>query len=378
MPRRLASLIALGLAAVAAAWLLARPPAEAETEPPERAAAVLPVEVRAAERQTGYEVVAVFAGRIVARRTSVLGFERTGRLAAVEVDDGDRIAAGQVLARLAIRGLEARRRELAAQVEETQARLVLAGLTAERRQRLHAGDALSAQARDEAVHERRALSARLEAGRAALQRADVELDRSVLRAPYPGLVVERHADEGAVVSPGQPILEVREEGVLEAHVGVSPEAAGDLVPGERRELRIGGQAVPAAVRSRVDSVEPDTRTVRIVLELLETPPGARPGALVRLSVDDRVEAEGFWLPTTALAESLRGLWSVYAVVPEAESEAFRVERRQVDLLHAEAERVFVRGTLRDGDRVVATGIHRLVPGQRVRPLAPGAAAGTAE
>lgn len=399
MPRRLAPLIALGLAAAAAAWLLVRPSADAESVPPDRAAAVLPVEVQVVEVQTGYEVTAVFAGRLVARRTSVLGFERSGRLAAVAVDDGDRIEAGQVLARLDVRALEARRRELAAQVEETEARLALAGLTAERRQRLHADEALSAQARDEAVHERRALAARLEAGRAALQHVDVELDLSVLRAPYPGLVVERHADEGAVVSPGEPMLEVREEGVLEAHVGVSPEAASDLAPGAEREIRIAGRSVPAVVRSRVDHVEPDTRTVRVVLELQEAPPEARPGALVRLPVSDRVAADGFWLPVTALAESRRGLWSVYAVVPEAESadpreavpatrpdsehgsqapagRAVRVERRQVDLLHAGAERVFARGTLRDGERVVATGIHRLVPGQRVRPLSTGA--GTAE
>ena len=39
-----------------------------------------------------------------------------------------------------------------------------------------------------------------------------------------------------------------------------------------------------------------------------------------------------------------------------------VERRQLEVLHAESDRAFVRGTLRDGETVVAMGLHRLVPG----------------
>ena len=52
----------------------------------------------------------------------------------------------------------------------------------------------------------------------------------------------------------------------------------------------------------------------------------------------------------------------------------RVERRQVEVVHAAADRAFVRGALRTGERVVTTGIHRLVPGQRVRVTGSGVAA----
>ena len=47
---------------------------------------------------------------------------------------------------------------------------------------------------------------------------------------------------------------------------------------------------------------------------------------------------------------------------------FVLERRPVQVIHAEADRAFVSGTLVEGDRVVASGVHRLVPGARVRPV----------
>ena len=119
------------------------------------------------------------------------------------------------------------------------------------------------------------------------------------------------------------------------------------------------------------TVESDTRTVRVVFRLDEVA-SVRAGSLARLTLETDVSGEGFWLPLTALAESRRGLWSAYVVV---DGEAGpRVDRRQVEVVHAGSDRVFVRGALRSGERVVVSGIHRLVPGQRVRIAAPELAA----
>ena len=64
-----------------------------------------------------------FTGVIKAARSTELGFERTGRLVVVEVEQGDRVAAGQNLAQLQIRNLEAKQRELTAQRAAAQALL---------------------------------------------------------------------------------------------------------------------------------------------------------------------------------------------------------------------------------------------------------------
>ena len=76
-----------------------------------------------------------------------------------------------------------------------------------------------------------------------------------------------------------------------------------------------------------------------------------------------LQERGFWMPTEALAESQRGLWSAYTL--KSQDNMYVLERRPVELLHIETDRAFVRGTLEHGDVVVAGGLHRLVPGQMV-------------
>ena len=83
------------------------------------------------------------------------------------------------------------------------------------------------------------------------------------------------------------------------------------------------------------------------------------------------QTSGTWLPLSALTESSRGSWAAYVAVEsrvreEADGASHRLTRRDVEIVHAESERVFVRGTLAAGDTVVVEGLQRLVPGQRVR------------
>ena len=80
---------------------------------------------------------------------------------------------------------------------------------------------------------------------------------------------------------------------------------------------------------------------------------------------------GTWLPLSALTESSRGLWAAYVAVElpaqeNTDGATHRLLRRDVEIVHTDSERVFVRGTLADGDAVVREGLQRLVPGQRVR------------
>ncbi len=313
----------------------------------------------------GYEVREAYAGRVVSRRESDLGFERGGRLDAVLVDQGDRVEQGQTLARLDMRELRAQRRELVARKQQIEAQLGLARVTPTRRQALHEAGHLATQSLDETRFNENALAAQALAAQAAIENVDVRLDLSAMRAPYAGRITERLEDEGTVVRPGQAILRLIEDRVLEVHIGVPPETASGLSEGERHEVEIGSARLGALLHSVLATVEPDTRTVRAIFRLEDPPATVRSGALARIALTRRIESEGFWLPIEALAESRRGLWSAYAVIDSPDG-GLRVERRQLDLVHTEADRAYVRGTLRDGDRIVVSGVHRLVPGQRVR------------
>lgn len=342
----------------------------AEVAPP---AAVLPVVAHTVRVTPSYEVDELHTGRVVARRSSELGFEQGGRLERVLVDDGDRVEAGDVLAQLDQRQLRAERKQRAAQLADVEAQLALARATTRRTQALRASDHVSPAQLDEAVHGEQALVARRLAAQAALEATDVALALSEIRAPYAGQVTARLVDEGTVVAPGQAILHLIEDGALELRLGVPPEAAEALRIGARIDAVIEGRRHPAVLHAVVDTVGRDTRTVTAILHL--EPVGAgeaserlRDGAVVRVALPRSIEGEGAWVPLAALAESHRGLWSAYALVAERDGDAAlrRVERRPLEVLYADSERAYVRGTLRDGDQIAASGIHRLVPGQAIR------------
>jgi len=94
---------------------------------------------------------------------------------------------------------------------------------------------------------------------------------------------------------------------------------------------------------------------------------ARAGQTVQVDFSEAIAAEGIWLPTSALTEGIRGLWTCYVLVPN-DNDGYTVAPQSVEIIHQEADRVLVRGTLQPDDRVVANGTHRLVPGQPVEPL----------
>ncbi|MEZ4331092.1 MAG: efflux RND transporter periplasmic adaptor subunit [Myxococcota bacterium] len=345
------------------------------------AGGVLPVATVRVELRAGFEVDERLAGRVVSPRRSALGFERAGRIAAILVDDGERVAAGAELARLDTRELEAQRRELAARVAARSAQLDLARATSGRQRELRRADYASQQRLDEVVANEKALEAQVAADRASLERVDVALELSRLRAPYAAEITARHVDEGTVASPGLVVLSIVETGVRELRIGVPPELADELEIGRRYAVEIdgGGEGrslrTAASLRRVIATIDAATRTQTAVLALDDAEESTRgaegervpiaDGALARVRFAREVAAPGAWVPIGALAEAQRGTWAAFAVVPD-EAGGERVERRQVEVLHAESDRAYVRGTLRDGDLLVADGLHRLAPGLRVR------------
>ncbi|MDM7952334.1 MAG: biotin/lipoyl-binding protein [Cyanobium sp. CZS 25K] len=183
-------------------------------------ARALPVAVVTAQPVSQYVTSRDYTGEVVAGRSSSLGFELGGSLAQVLVEEGDRVVAGQPLARLDSRRMRARRQQLLAQqrvaraaVAEVRQQLTLAELQRERRRRLHAQGAISREDLDQQIYGAGALASRLAQAdgqvddlSARLRQTDVDLGRSVLMAPFAATVSRRQLDEGVVVSGGQAVL----------------------------------------------------------------------------------------------------------------------------------------------------------------------------
>lgn len=334
----------------------------------------LPVSTLKLEPQSAYEARRVFVGRVEPHRESAVGFELGGLLREVRVDEGDVVEAGQILASLDTARLEARRQELAAALEEARANRALAKITVKRLEGVVDAGGVSRQRLDEARAAYRAGRAAAGLARSRMETLDVDLAKSDLRAPFAAAVTARHVDEGRVLAAGAPVLTLQERAQPQVRVGIAGPLVDSVAVGQVHAVRIRGKAVPGHVKAVLPLRGAGTRTVDMILTLDGYNSHMRTGDLATLSLGETVPEAGFWLPIGALAEGTRGLWTTYVLEPvshprlhEAPSgSTHRIVPHPVEVLHEESDRVFVRGTLEPGARVVADGLHRVVPRQLVR------------
>ncbi len=315
--------------------------------------------------QQAADVAERFAGVVTARRESSLGFENGGLIDAIAVDLGDRVDAGQELARLDLRFLDAQIAAAEAGLRQADANAELARLTVQRQRELTARGNASAQARDEAEANDSATRAAVQVARAELEQLKVRRDLSLLVAPFAGVVTARHLDEGAVAGPGAPVLDLTETEGVEIRVGLPAAQSRTLRVGADYAFDIADRTITGRLRAVTQVVDRTTRTVATVFDV--TDGEAAPGEVARLRLVGEAPGEGFWAPLTALSEGRRGLWTVFVAMPsETEPGLHTLDRRYVEIVHIEAERAYVRGAARDGERFVTVGLERVAPGQVVR------------
>lgn len=326
--------------------------------------------------QAAFSTNRVYAGTSKAARRSELGFKRGGEVAAVTVDLGDTIAAGQLLAKLDTRAITSELRRAkseevlaAANRRSARAQTELAANTERRVRALRANGNVSEQAFDEAYLQYKASRAQLAVAEASLGRAqatveaiEVALSEAEIRAPFGGVIQARHVDEGSQIGPGAPALSLVETSKREAHIGIPESAITNLNIGDTYIVSWQNVTANAQLRSLLPEVNPNTRTVTAVFTVTEQ--NIPLGAVVELSLRQRVSSDGFWVPIEALTAMNRGLWGLFII--DAEN---TVQRRLIEIVHNEGDRAFVRGLLSISDRVVATGTQRIVAGQRVIPVA---------
>lgn len=355
------------MALVAAGLLMAALSRRSPTGPVVAAAApsALSVRTETVSLSDGLVLNETFSGLVSARRTSQLGFSGGGRIANISVDVGDRVRAGQTLARLDTRSLQANLGAAEANIAEAVAMHSLANTTVVRQRTLYERERVAKQRVDEAEAEAAAAAARIAAARAQADMLRVEIDLSTIRAPFAGTVTARMSDEGAIAVPGLQLLELVEDGELEARIGLPSAAAGELSIGEVYQLSSPRGPVAAKLRAATGVIDQSSRTMMTVFDIVSASE-VDAGAVVRLALPRDVDERGFWAPVSALTEASRGLWSIYIVEPDGSGHV--AVPRLVEIVHTEGTRVFVRGTVRDGERFVVEGLARFVPGQRVQPV----------
>jgi RND family efflux transporter MFP subunit len=273
------------LATLTSACRGAEPAASAAATTSEHRVDVAAMTVAVADLESTLEI----SGNLVPQTRVAVAAKLPGTLSSVRVDIGDRVRAGQVVATLDRREIDAQvdAAEAAvnvahAGVEAAEAALANAVLERDRAQNLFDRGAVPKQRLDAAETARRSTAAQRDLAKANLAQAEAALRRArevqrdaTLISPIDGVVVERHYDAGSLVAPGdEPIAVVADLRVMKLEAGVSELEAGRLRVG--MAARVTAQARPGDVfEGRVAAIAPevDARNRHFRIEVRIANPG---------------------------------------------------------------------------------------------------------
>jgi RND family efflux transporter MFP subunit len=312
-------------------------------------------------------------GNIVAWQEAIIGPEISGnRLTEVLVNVGDVVKKGQVLARIASDTVNAELAQSKAAAVEAEAQLAEAKANADRARQIQATGALSAQQINQYLTQEQTALARLNAARAKVQADELRLSHTRLVAPDDGVISARTATVGSLATQGQELFRLIRGGRLEWRAEVTAVDLTRVKSGTAATLTTpSGQAVQGKVRMVAPTVDPQTRTAIVYVDLPASAQsaGARAGMFARGSFE-LGKTNALTLPQTAVLQR-EGFSYAYRVGPDS-----RVSQVKVDVGRRIGDRVEIVSGLTPDMRVVASGVGFLADGDLVRVVEVPAAAPT--
>lgn len=331
---------------------------EAPTEAKKLLVNVMPI-----EWHEQYEQKRLVVGRAEALQTAAIGFDLSGSVVDILVDEGQAVVEGQVLAELDDQRLRAQMSELSAILNRAESEANLSEISLKRVVELVDRKLESAQKLDESRESVNAAKAFVDEILARKQTLLVEIGKTQLLAPFDGSVVSRLVDTGTAVSAGQSLFNLQQNGQLEARFALSADHVNKFSIDQVIAVTTKTNQTLGKIKSIAQQRRLDTRTVDMIISLTEPNLSILPGDLLHIDISSNIDAQGFWVPRKALVSSVRGLWSLFTV-EEIDGEQQLVVKL-VEVVHADDKKAFVRGALKEQVSVVIEGVHRLVSGQKV-------------
>jgi RND family efflux transporter MFP subunit len=278
--------------------------------------------------------------------------EESGVIRELFADRGDRVAQGAPIARIDDR-------VLTAQVNQSRAAAELAAQTWDRRKRLWEEERVGSEI---AYLEARYAA---EQTAASLEALEERLARTIIRAPFDGVLDERHVDVGTMVSSGTSIGRLIDLNPIKVFAGVPERYAADLRVGDEAVLQfesLGSETHAARIRYVGAAVDPQSRTFPIEVVLANPGSLIKPQMVASMAVTRRAVEDAVVLPQDALVRVENGYVAFVAVQRDGVEVA---EVRTVVLGPTRRNLVVAESGIEPGDRVIVVGQKSVENGDRI-------------
>lgn len=334
---------------------------------PAPAAAVAPVVNLSVDNVATATLTALSAGPAVSgqltpAREATVRAQVGGSIVSLTVDKGQNVRAGQVIARISARDLDEALSSAQAAVKSAENALRVARSEQTRTDALVKGGALAARDLEQANNMVSAAEAQVAAARARERSASQQLDDTNVKAPFAGVISDRPAHQGDVVSPGTPIATIIDPSSMRLDAQVRADEIGQVRTGATVPFRVRGY--PGQVFSgRVDRMSPTADPVTRQVTIFVSIPNTRGQLIAGLFAEGRVNTESrqaIVIPTSALDET--GPAPTVTRINNGKAERVTVE---LGARQSENETIEVIKGITAGDVVIVGSSKAITPGTSV-------------
>ena len=314
-----------------------------------------------------------FSGVVEAADSSSISFEVSGNVRDVRVDVGDRIKKGQVLARLDTRTYKLNVKGAEAGVGRAKVELADKRNDLDRFQRINKQDpgAISQAALDNAQAAVDGAIKNVQYTKSQLKLAQRDLDKTVLRAPFDGVIADRHVDPFTEVARGQKLFDVYENTGMEVAISIPEDVIEDIYMEQKGSIRfavIADKTYNGTV-TEISKVAGTANAFPIKLTVQDADARIRPGMTARVSLElkDTDEVSAYLVPVSAIAQrgdSLKGFVFVYDPATST------VKKTQIEGSSVRDNDAVIKGGVKAGDVIAVAGVSFLEDGQKVNLMEP--------
>ena len=348
------------------------------------------------------------AGEFVPYQEVELHAKVAGYIRRINVDIGDKVKTGEVLATLDVPELQAQVQGAQAGVRQTQAEILSSTSDVARAKAnyvaLHdeavrlqqASDArpglIAQQELDDAQAKDQAAAAQVDAAKSALAATQQQLgvsqasqqqistmaDYSRITAPFSGIVTWRYADTGALIQAGTsnagsaPVVKIAEVDILRLRLPVPEELAGYVHDGDTASIHIEalGKTISGTITRSTGDLDASTRSMQVEVDVPNPDGALTPGMYAEVTLNVQRSGDALVVPIVAVDRS--GTQPVVLVVNPQN----RVEKRIVQTGLTTANRVEILSGVQQGEQVIVANQATFQPGELVTPKTSAMAAAT--
>ena len=305
-----------------------------------------------------------YSGEVHGRVESQLAFQVGGKIVKRNVELGSRVSAGDILLQIDPKDIQQTVNSSTAQVSAAQAQLRLAESNLQRYRQLYEQDAVSRAQYDQYVNAYEAALAASRQASAQYSQGANQLDYSSLRASAAGIVSALNAEAGQVVSAGQPILTLVQDGEREVEINVPENRVEEVRTAQ--QIKVSFWALPGVVlEGKIREISPiadaATRTYKVRITLMNPPETIKLG----MTASAQIDKAGFQsqatveIPLSAVyqTDGSAGVWVVKNEI---------VSLKSITVGEFGDAKIQVLSGLTPGETIVTAGVHKLREGQKVR------------